>query len=78
MFLNRPPADEVTNQLASMLANDTKVVVGYIKQVPNQPVVFAVSSRLQWRFQKSLVGGMKKIEGKLVGMQSKKEMRGQR
>lgn len=45
-FQNRPPADEVTNQLASMLANDTKVVVGYIKQVPNQPVVFAVSRRL--------------------------------
>jgi PhoPQ-activated pathogenicity-related protein len=36
-----PPADEVTNNLVSHLANDSKVIVGYMKQVPNQPTVFA-------------------------------------
>ena len=43
MFCFRPPADEVTNIFVTSLANDSKVITGYIKQVPNQPIVFAVN-----------------------------------
>lgn len=35
-----PGPGDINNEVISMLANDTKVIAGYVKQVPNQPVVF--------------------------------------
>jgi PhoPQ-activated pathogenicity-related protein len=50
-----PPADEVTNNLISHLANDSKVIVGYIKQVPNQPTVFANDPTQRNRYEDEFI-----------------------
>jgi PhoPQ-activated pathogenicity-related protein len=36
-----PPQNELTNTIITQLANDSKTIAGYIKQVPNHPLVFA-------------------------------------
>jgi PhoPQ-activated pathogenicity-related protein len=45
-----PPVDDPSNIVASRFANESKVVFGYIKQVPNQPTIFANDPNQYTRF----------------------------
>jgi len=50
-----PPENELTNVIITQLANDTKTVAGYIKQVPNQPLVFADDPTQAQRYENDVI-----------------------